>query len=210
MISILVDGYNLLSGAGIVANADRPFTLERSRQALLSFLVHVLGDEERRQTTVVFDAKQAPPGLPRSFTWQEIQVLFAPRGQEADTVIVELIAQNTAPRQLMVVSSDHAIQRAARRRRARFSDSDRWFRDRLRKLRATDKTNDDLIAARVREQKQGPLSEAEVARWLAEFDDASSGPATTRAEETRNQRPVADDHFNPFPEGYAEDLLDEE
>ena len=146
-MSIIIDGYNLLSCAGIVADAQGPYTLEKSRQALLRFLERVLRTEERSSTTVVFDAKRAPPGLPRSFTWNEIQVLFAPPGQEADTVIAELISQSTSPRQLMVVSSDHAIQRAARRRRAKFADSDRWFRDRLRQTPSPDKVKSrcDLV-----------------------------------------------------------------
>lgn len=208
-MSIIIDGYNLLSGAGIVANAPGPYTLEKSRRALLGFLSRVLQADERAQTTVVFDAKQAPPNLPRFYTWEEIQVVFAPRGEEADTVILEMISQCNAPRQLVVVSSDHAIQRAARRRRAKFLDSDRWFRERIRKLQSADDLQSGATASPMEQKANDPLDPTEVARWLAEFNDsvdhADSPEARERAEELKQMR----EPTNPFPKGYAEELLDD-
>ena len=69
------------------------------------------------QTTIVFDAKQAPPGLPHQLDHGGITVIFARGYDDADELIEELIASNSTPRRLTVVSSDHRIQRAARRRR---------------------------------------------------------------------------------------------
>ena len=50
------------------------------------------------------------------------------------------------------------------------------------------------------------LSEGEVNYWIKQFDDA------TTAEPKSNSKKGADnvEFDNPFPPGYAEDLLDEE
>src|SRR5687768_8879589 len=47
-----------------------------------------------------------------------VELLYAGRGVSADDRIEALIEADTAPRRLTVVSSDRAIQKAARRRRA--------------------------------------------------------------------------------------------
>ena len=57
-----------------------------------------------------------PPGLPRTFEYRGITVQFAPRNRIADELIADLILAERAPRQLTVVSSDHQVQRVARRR----------------------------------------------------------------------------------------------
>ena len=63
-MAILVDGYNLLYAAGIVGDGAQGATLARSRRRLLNLLATVLNEAEAKATTVVFDAKDAPPGLP--------------------------------------------------------------------------------------------------------------------------------------------------
>ena len=101
-------------------------SLESSREALLDWLGEVLSDAERQRTVIVFDARGAPPGLPRSGKKHGLQIRFAPRGSEADDLVEELIREHTSPRDLIVVSSDHRLHRAARRRRATAIDSERW------------------------------------------------------------------------------------
>jgi hypothetical protein len=123
---LLIDGYNLLQASDIFP-AGGPPSLARSREALLAFLARVLEEPVRRQTTIVFDASQAPPGLPRELTYAEMSVRFAPRKLSADDLLEELIDAAPDPRNLTVVSSDHRVQRAARRRGARFLDSEAWY-----------------------------------------------------------------------------------
>ena len=53
---------------------------------------------ERAETIVVFDAREAPPGLPRQVQHDGLSVHFAPRGSDADEAIELLIKENTAPR----------------------------------------------------------------------------------------------------------------
>ena len=125
-MSLLIDGYNLLHVTGF-GGGGGPKSFQRSREALLSFLVESLPEEERSLTTIVFDAAEAPPGLPRTMKHKGITVRYASEYADADALIEELIREETAPRSLLVVSSDHRIQRAARRRRAAYIDSDRWY-----------------------------------------------------------------------------------
>jgi hypothetical protein len=161
---LLIDGYNLLYAIGVIGSDAGPAGLERSRRALLNFLAESLPEEVAARTTVVFDATDAPPGLPRHQTHRGITVRFAAKYDDADTLIEELIGEATAPRSLTVVSSDHRLQRAARRRRARPVDSDLWYAEIIHQRRSR----------RLRRTKPGkpptPLSGSEIAFWLAEFD----------------------------------------
>ncbi len=75
----------------------------------------------------MFDAADAPPGLPRTLEHRGLTVRFAAKSGSADELIEELIRADSAPRRLMVVSSDHRLQRAARRRKATAIDSDVWY-----------------------------------------------------------------------------------
>ena len=129
---LFLDGYNLLHASGVFGNAGRT-SLESSREALLNWLGDCLTDAQRERTTIVFDARDAPPGLPRSATKHGMRIEFAPRGKEADDVLEEMIGSHTSPRSLTVVSSDHRLHRAARRRKATAVDSDQWVAEVKRK-----------------------------------------------------------------------------
>lgn len=124
-MALLIDGYNLLHASGIFPAGGSP-TLERARVALLDFLAERLPAKEFARTTIVFDAVQAPPGLPRELSHSGLAVRFARRGGSADELLEELIAAEPDPRNLTVVSSDHRVQRAARQRGALFIDSEVW------------------------------------------------------------------------------------
>ena len=78
---------------------------------------------------------EAPPGLPRVIHHRGLTVRFASQYPDADSLIEELIDQNTAPRRLTVVSSDHRLQRAAQRRRAKPMDCDAWYAGVIRRRR---------------------------------------------------------------------------
>lgn len=69
------------------------------------------------QTTLVCDG--APIGDLEGRSWSSCAVRFAGSGRDADTLIEYLIDRDTAPRRLVVVSSDRRIMKAARRRRAK-------------------------------------------------------------------------------------------
>src|ERR1051325_11523133 len=132
-MSLLIDGYNLLYASGILGRGVGPGGLERSRQALLGFLAASLEPDEISHTVIVFDATMAPPGLPRELQHAGLKVRFAPRESTADDLIAELIKVDSSPRRLTVVSSDHQVQRAAKRRKAIAVDSDKWYAEILRR-----------------------------------------------------------------------------
>ncbi|HUY34064.1 MAG TPA: NYN domain-containing protein [Pirellulales bacterium] len=132
-MSLLIDGYNLLHASGIVGRGLGPGGLERSRLALLNFVAEAVDTRDLAHTIVVFDAANAPPGLPRSIMHRGLTVRFAAQYESADELIEELIRADSSPRRLTVVSSDHRLHRAARRRHARPIDSDRWYADMLRR-----------------------------------------------------------------------------
>ncbi len=121
---LIIDGYNLLHAAGLARMQYGPGDLERARNRLLALLAEKLRADERRRCTVVFDAQQAPSDLPRQSDHHGITAMFALPGQDADTAIEQLIATHPASRRMIVVSGDHRLQQAAKRRNATPLDSD--------------------------------------------------------------------------------------
>ena len=101
----------------------------------MNFLAESLDPRKLPRTTVVFDAHDAPRGCREVLEHRGITVRFAAQYEEADDLIEELIDADSAPRRLVVVSSDHRLQRAARRRRAKAVDSDVWYAELLRARR---------------------------------------------------------------------------
>jgi predicted RNA-binding protein with PIN domain len=111
----LIDGYNLLHAIGLLCGKVGPHGLEKARLSLLGRLCGNLGDNAN-DVTVVFDASRAPPGAAAEEDYQGIHVRYA-LNSDADEVIETLIQREATPRQLTIVSDDHRIQQAGRRRR---------------------------------------------------------------------------------------------
>ncbi|MCX7426065.1 MAG: NYN domain-containing protein [Planctomycetia bacterium] len=214
-MSVLIDGYNLMNVAGIVGRGIGPGALARSRLALLNFLAESLDPREIAATTVVFDAAEAPPGLPRVTHHRGLTVRFASQYPDADSLIEELIDQSTAPRRLTVVSSDHRLQRAARRRRAKPMDCDAWYAGMIARRRRR-QSHENRVAAG---KPPVPLLAEDVAYWLRQFggeaalQDLLREPLPAKTPETPPghgedlpHEDLPDDAYNPFPPGYGEDV----
>lgn len=221
-MSTLIDGYNLLNSVGLTGPRVGPGGLERSRLALLNFLAESLDAAEIPRTTVVFDAHDAPPGLPRVLNHRGITVRYAAKYDEADTLIEELILADSAPRRLTVVSSDHRLQKAAHRRRARAVDSDVWYAEVVRHRRER-----HAAAPAGPAHPAVPLLEEDVNYWVRQFggqevlERVIAEEQTAARQEGRSapdspmQEPVPSDKplpgalpelDNPFPPGYGEEL----
>jgi len=166
---LLIDGYNLLHATGIFGQGTGPGGFERSRRALLEFLAQSLRLRERRSTTVVFDASQAPPGLPSQLSHEGITIYFSRHHTEADDLIEELIEAAKNPKRLTVVSSDHRLQRAARRRGAAAIDSHIWYHDLRQEVAAQ-----AAAGERTLDKPEPNLSRAQVELWLREFGEEPS------------------------------------
>lgn len=141
---LLIDGYNVIGpvapprdfmvsrearkgSSGQVGRPDSWLQVERKR--FLDHLAEHLSDLIRERTYVVFDAKNAPRGRAAEAVYQSIQVRYAVEYPEADDLLEELIQNHPTPKHLTVVSSDHRVQVAARRRKAAYFDSDPWYDD---------------------------------------------------------------------------------
>jgi predicted RNA-binding protein with PIN domain len=184
-MSLLIDGYNLMHAAGLLGRGRGRSALERSRMALLNVLAASLEPADLARTIIVFDAAGAPPGLPETITHQGLRVRFSRGYATADDLIEELIRQDSAPRRLTVVSSDHRLQRAAQRRKARAVDSDRWYAETIEQRAQRRLQRPSEPAKPVQADAPGELE-----YWLARFDQPDDGPP----DETI------------FPPGYGEDI----
>lgn len=123
MTAFLIDGYNLLHALGHLdahGGADR---LQRARRRLLRYLSDNFG-ADAGALTVVFDAARAPPRAAAESVVHGVRVRFARGRAAADDLIEEMIAAEPRPTALVVVSNDHRLQTAARRRGAQAWTSD--------------------------------------------------------------------------------------
>jgi hypothetical protein len=183
----LIDGYNLLNVTGIFGDAGPGTALHRTRLAFLNFLAASFTKRERAATTIVFDAAGAPPGLPHSIKHEDMTIHFVRRHSNADEMIEELLEDWKSPRSLIVVSSDHRVQRAARHHGAASVDSEVWYAELLvtRRKRAANEKNEAVA------KPSGSPTTEELAYWLKEFGG------------TQAAKPEID---SPFPPGYGEDI----
>ncbi|TWT99215.1 YacP-like NYN domain protein [Botrimarina colliarenosi] len=236
---LLIDGYNLLHATDLFGAGELAGTLRGSREALIAFLADRLTPTERLATVVVFDANDAPPGLPDRFDQDGIDLRFARDYSDADAMIEAILEGFHRAKHLTVVSGDRRVQRAARSSGARWVDSDAWFAELCRRPRGpeTDSrkptepvgSSADWVA-----EFSDPAALAEIERQAAEAAPpkplpARQPPSTAAAKEpdgrpksgkTRRRRPPLGEStdkprgdfgagvFDPFPPGYADDLLD--
>ena len=169
-MSCVIDGYNLLHAMGLLCGKVGPTGLEKARLGLLGMLRAVYA-EEATKVTVVFDAAHAPPGAVREHDYQGIHVRFAVDQGEADDVIETLIRDDSAPRQLIIVSDDHRIQRAAQRRHCTVSGCSQYLEWLERHCQKRKRSPPQA------ESKPERLSEQETQHWLREFADLQNDPA---------------------------------
>jgi predicted RNA-binding protein with PIN domain len=124
---------------------------------------------ESTNATIVFDAAGAPAGATDEQEYRGIQVRFSVHHQQADDLIEALIRQDSAPKQLTVVSDDHRIQGAARRRQCRILGC-------LDFLEEVERTRRQRLAKPVQEpEKEIPLGQ-DVDCWLRAFADLDNEP----------------------------------
>lgn len=173
---LVIDGYNLLYAAGILSSGADQGTLAGARRALLGWLAHVLTPERQSRTVVVFDAQHPPPGFADRVHHERIMVHFARGYENADALIEHYVAKNDAPRHLTVVSSDHQVQRAARRRKATAIDSDAWYREQQAERSQSNSEE--------RDKPEGRLTAGQVEAWLKFFGEDTE-PGSSNSEPTR-------------------------
>lgn len=166
----IIDGYNLMHAAGFARPRYGPGDLERCRNRLLGYLKQRLSSEERDRATVVFDAGQSTGDGSRRIVSDGINILYSDPGSDADSLIESLVASHSSPRQIVVISADHRLQRAARRRRGDFMDSLDFFARLEARGPAPDSSDHPPATPREIETKRGEtLTDAETRQWLEVF-----------------------------------------
>jgi hypothetical protein len=149
---IVVDGNNLTF-------AFRKMGLSMGRVGLCRMLEMLAQRGER--VCVVFDGPENEPSLqPHA---PHVEMLFA-APLSADEVIQERILADTAPRRLMVVSTDKELRKAARRRRCQGVRSEDFVQALLRIAAAPPKPP----PAEPPEKRQG-LTDQQTSDWMREF-----------------------------------------
>lgn len=167
---LLIDGYNLMYAIGYAQAGDtRPKALESGRNRLIQLLAEHLGPEAN-QTCIVFDAGGvSSKGLPKFFQQRSIYLLFSSDYLSADECIQNILQVHSNPKRLVLLSSDHSVQRKGTARGATIRDSEDWqqavelLTDRqLAEKPPPEDTSDPL--------RQNPnLSASDREQWLREF-----------------------------------------
>jgi predicted RNA-binding protein with PIN domain len=103
---IVIDGYNLYHALLAVDDGWR----DLSRTAMCRYVAAFVGPGS--SATIVFDGAW-PNDRSAELAAGDVAVTYSGPGREADEVIEHLIAADSAPRRLLVVSSDRRIRKAA-------------------------------------------------------------------------------------------------
>lgn len=134
---VLIDGNNL-QHAAFDEQPERPVGRVK--------LCQILGVWARRfgeRVSVVFDGPVPDGGLLQQFGDSHVTVTFSGSGVSADSVIGALIAADSAPRRLIVVSTDREVARAAKRREATSTRSDEFWQLVLSDLQKPQRSADE-------------------------------------------------------------------
>jgi predicted RNA-binding protein with PIN domain len=149
-MAILIDGHNLI-GKMPDLRLDDPVDEEKLLVRLRGYRAHT-----GKHLVVYFD-----PGInyqsPAHRSKAGISIRQAGTGQSADDLMIRDISRHHNPAELTVVTSDHAIQQAARQYGARVVDSSTFAAELSRPPE-----KDDVSGT-------PPLSEEEIEEWLAIF-----------------------------------------
>jgi predicted RNA-binding protein with PIN domain len=175
----LIDGYNVMHAGGRLGPKLARGGFRRARRRFLDELAATLPPQEAEQTTVVFDASVPPGDFQVEERYRGLNVLFALGDENADARIERLIAADSTPRKLTVVSSDRRIRQAARRRRAVvLTAEDYWERlDDLKERRS--RSHEPKTAAP--EPRSSAHAEDDSAHWQEVFHDLDASAETRKA-----------------------------
>lgn len=110
---------------------------------------------------IVFDGT-GPPEKRDFDQIENIEVFFAGAGTDTDTIIEEKIQASTAPKRLVIVSSDRRLRKAAHTKKATAVKSEAFWDDMRKQLSRKPGPKEP------REKRNG-LTEGETEQWLEIF-----------------------------------------
>jgi predicted RNA-binding protein with PIN domain len=154
---LIIDGYNLLHAAQNILDRTAEITDVQLCRIIGEYLYRTKG-----KGSIIFDGI-GPRDKSVFNNLFNLEVVFSGANREADDVIEKLILQNTAPKNLSVVSSDRRIKTAAEKRKADAVDCVDFWLNMLKEL--------DRRTKRPTEPKEKlfGLTDAETEYWLREF-----------------------------------------
>ena len=129
----LVDAYNVIFSGGIAPPFVRGTELRAARQKLLDTLI-AFRRKTRAKIKVVFDGGEEGAHRPREERRGGVHIVFSSVDTTADDVIVADLARSSSGRTLTVVSDDRAVQRAARKARARRMGARDFLKEAVREI----------------------------------------------------------------------------
>lgn len=155
---IIIDGYNLLR-AILKTSGDEFESIDDVGMCLM--VGQYLG-RTGQKGTIVFDGT-GPRDKSAFENIGDLEVLFSGAKLDADTVIENKIATNTAPKRLVVVSSDRRLRLAAKRRKAVAVKAETFWENLVNYLSKKKRASKEPRA------KLEGISESETEQWLKAF-----------------------------------------
>lgn len=154
---LMIDGYNLLKAVQNLLEQASDFTDIQLCRMVDEYLYRT-----KKRGQIIFDGV-GPRDKSGFNNLRELEVIFSGTIHEADDVIEKLIRENSAPRNLAVVSSDRRIKTAANKRKADAVDCVDFWTEVLKQLEKKKKKQVEPQA------KFYGITEAETEYWLREF-----------------------------------------
>ncbi|MCD4831575.1 MAG: NYN domain-containing protein [Anaerohalosphaeraceae bacterium] len=154
---MLIDGYNLLRA---VQNCSDEFSA--IDDVLLCAVISEYLRRTKKKGVIVFDGI-GPPDKTALHSIGNPKVIFSGRRFEADDIIEDMIGEHSAPKRLVVVSTDRRIKVAAKKRKAKAINSLDFWAEVVKCIEKKRKH-----APEPREKLSG-ITPAETEHWLREF-----------------------------------------
>lgn len=152
----IIDGYNLLHAIPKVDESTGLITDLQLCRIVDNYLKQTSNSGE-----IIFDGT-GPPDKTGFDNLNRLEISFAGLNTDTDTIIEDKIRVSTAPKRLIIVSSDRRIRKAARARKA-ISVKSEEFWDNLSKQLSIKRPKKEPGA------KRYGLSESETEQWLDYF-----------------------------------------
>lgn len=162
MTKYIIDGYNLLKSAAF--NVPLNLSLENQRNHLIR-MIKSHSQFEQCEVLIIFD-NSGSFKTERSVETGRVQIKFTKPSMEADELIKKIIRKEKTPARLIVVSSDRAIQYAAKDHGATSLSSEDYCRLIAKKQQSTRDTNTSDFT---REKYEPNLGEKEIQYWKRLF-----------------------------------------
>jgi predicted RNA-binding protein with PIN domain len=152
----IIDGHNLLHAIPKVDECTALISDLQLCRILDYYLKQTDNDGE-----IIFDGI-GPPDKTGFDNLNRLEISFAGLDTDTDTVIEDKIRANSAPKRLIIVSSDRRIRKAARARKALSLKSEEFWNNVYKQLEKKRRKKEP-------EAKRIGLSESETKQWLKFF-----------------------------------------